>query len=120
MTFGAGIGRTHFVRQCWPWYREAVVGAIINLHISSFRHVATDALRANRIGNVPVVIPCLISFGLMARLTKRITRRFKLGSVWIVTICTGNAGLIHLALHEGTVDEYFVVDLAVCKVEVLV
>ena len=60
---------------------------------------------------------CIVGFGLVALGTDRITFSHKFIAVRVVAVATHNAGLSHLALHEGPVDVDLIKNLSVVPVE---
>ena len=78
-----------------------------------------------------MVLRRIIDFGLQARKTAAATRTVtgsahvialtqKSGRMGRMTIATGNAGIMHLALLKGAIDKYLIQTLAIGLVKALV
>ena len=60
------------------------------------------------------------TLGFVALGAERVALGYQLARMHIVTIITGHAATVHLALQKRTHDENFVVDLTIGKIEPLV
>ena len=78
-----------------------------------------------------MVLRRIVDFGLQARKTAAATRTVtgsthvivlmqQTGRMGRMTIATGNAGMMHLALHKGAIDKYLIQNLAIGEVKALV
>ena len=94
-----------------------MIAAIINPHVSPFRHMTVDTLRLHA-GMTRVRLD-IIACWIVALSTKTVIGVFDSAAVRIVTIHAGNAFLIHPALHKGPQNKHLIIDLTISEIEPL-
>jgi len=69
---------------------------------------------------VEMVFPASILGGHMATVAKGIPINIDFPAVGFMTVFTDHTGLVHFALEERGVDIDLILDLSVCKIEILI
>ena len=97
-----------------------MIASQIDAHVETLGHMAVYALCPRRACLMPVMIMGIEAGGLVALRTERIALGDQLSGMYIMAVTTGHTFSVHFTLQKRTHDKYFVVYLAIGKVESLV
>ena len=114
-----GVGGAKFFRQVWPRDTYAVIATGIDHHEMFDRHMAFHAGGAGGLHGVMMVFGGMVFTAVVATQAKGVAGRMQFQAVWIVAIVAAHAVVVHLALHERSVDVDLLFDLAIVVIEAI-
>jgi hypothetical protein len=113
MALRAGIGRSDRRREIGTGDADAVVAPVVHSHVGFRGHMAIDALRTGAALRVMMVFRDIEFRWQMALRAEPIALLAERQTVRLMTIGTGDTGMIHAALDERAIFEHLAVDLPI-------
>ena len=117
MALVAGIGCAHNHGQIRAGYAHTVITATVYTHVCVFGHMTVGAACPRAVNRMKVVVRRVIGGSLVALGAHTIACGPQGIAMWLMAIGANDACLVHLALHEGTVNIDLIKNLAIVVIK---